>query len=102
MVLCSFSVELTAISEGDEPWPIISRAFAFTPGIGIDRLGNSDLFYIGPGAPGVVVDPGGSNGPGPSGGTYRDSEARLNARLSAFAFTLTMRKTGSSQSYRLI
>ena len=33
------------------------------PGIGLARLGNSDEFFIGPEAPGVVVDPGGSGGP---------------------------------------
>ena len=47
------------------------------PGIGIARLGDSDEFYIGPEAPGVVVDPGGNDGPGPNGGTYRDGGARL-------------------------
>ena len=41
------------------------------PGIGIARLGNSDEFFIGPEAPGVVVDPGGSGGPGPDGGYVR-------------------------------
>jgi hypothetical protein len=54
------------------------------PGIGIARLGNSDEFYIGPEAPGVVVDPGGSNGPGPNGGTYRDSGARLKRQAQRY------------------
>ena len=54
------------------------------PGIGIARLGDSDEFYIGPEAPGVVVDPGGSNGPGPNGGTYRDSGARLKRQAQRY------------------
>ena len=54
------------------------------PGIGIARLGDSDEFYIGPEAPGVVVDPGGSNGPGPNGGTYRDDKARLKRQAQRY------------------
>lgn len=54
------------------------------PGIGIARLGDSDEFFIGPEAPGVVADPGGSNGPGPGGGTYRDSGARLKRQAQRF------------------
>ncbi|PRD41720.1 hypothetical protein C5748_19850 [Phyllobacterium phragmitis] len=54
------------------------------PGIGIARLGDSDEFYIGPEAPGIVVDPGGSNGPGPDGGTYRDSAARLKRQAQRY------------------
>lgn len=54
------------------------------PGIGIARLGDSDEFYIGPEAPGVVVDPGGSDGPGPNGGTYRDSQARLKRQAQRY------------------
>jgi len=54
------------------------------PGIGIARLGDSDEFYIGPEAPGVVVDPGGSGGPGPEGGTYRDSGARLKRQAQRY------------------
>lgn len=54
------------------------------PGIGIARLGNSDEFYIGPEAPGVVVDPGGSGGPGPEGGTYRDGQARLKRQAQRY------------------
>ncbi len=54
------------------------------PCIGIARLGDSDEFYIGPEAPGVVVDPGGSNGPGPSGGTYRDGRARLKRQAQRY------------------
>lgn len=54
------------------------------PGIGMARLGNSDEYFIGPEAPGVVVDPGGSNGPGPGGGTYRDSQNRLKRQAQRF------------------
>jgi hypothetical protein len=54
------------------------------PGIGIARLGDSDEFYIGPEAPGVVVDPGGSDGPGPNVGTYRDSGARLKRQAQRY------------------
>ena len=54
------------------------------PGIGLARLGNSDEFFIGPEAPGVVVDPGGSGGPGPKGGTYRDSQARLKRQAQRY------------------
>ena len=60
------------------------KSIRIHPGIGIARLGNSDEFYIGPEAPGVVADPGGSNGPGPSGGTYRDGEARLKRQAQRF------------------
>lgn len=54
------------------------------PGIGMARLGDSDEFYIGPEAPGVVMDPGGSNGPGPNGGTYRDGQARLKRQAQRY------------------
>ncbi|MDJ0628226.1 MAG: LodA/GoxA family CTQ-dependent oxidase [Rhodobacter sp.] len=64
------------------------------PGIGIARLGNSvakdsplklnENFFIGPEAPGVVVDPGGSGGPGPDGGTYRDSDMGLKRQAQRF------------------
>ncbi|QIM48363.1 hypothetical protein G9Q38_03835 [Pusillimonas sp. DMV24BSW_D] len=54
------------------------------PGIGLARLGNSDEFFIGPEAPGVVVDPGGSGGPGPNGGTYRDGQARLKRQAQRY------------------
>jgi hypothetical protein len=60
------------------------KSIRIHPGIGIARLGNSDEFYIGPEAPGVVVDPGGSNGPGPNGGTYRDSAARLKRQAQRY------------------
>ena len=60
------------------------KSIRIHPGIGIARLGNSDEFYIGPEAPGVVVDPGGSNGPGPNGGTYRDSGARLKRQAQRY------------------
>lgn len=54
------------------------------PGIGLARMGDSDEFYIGPEAPGIVVDPGGSGGPGPDGGTYRDPEARLKRQAQRY------------------
>lgn len=54
------------------------------PGIGIARLGDSDEFFVGPEAPGIVVDPGGSNGPGPNGGTYRDGDARLKRQAQRY------------------
>jgi hypothetical protein len=54
------------------------------PGIGIARMGDSDEFYIGPEAPGVVVDPGGNDGPGPNGGSYRDSAARLKRQAQRY------------------
>ena len=54
------------------------------PGIGVARLGNSDEFYPGPEAPGIVVDPGGTGGPGPDGGTYRDSSARLKRQAQRY------------------
>lgn len=60
------------------------KSIRIHPGIGIARVGNSDEFYIGPEAPGVVVDPGGSNGPGPNGGTYRDRGARLKRQAQRF------------------
>jgi hypothetical protein len=60
------------------------KSIRIHPGIGIARLGDSDEFYIGPEAPGVVVDPGGSNGPGPKGGTYRDDRARLKRQAQRY------------------
>ena len=54
------------------------------PGIGLARLGDSDEFFIGPEAPGVVPDPGGTDGPGPDGGTYRDSESRLKRQAQRY------------------
>lgn len=58
------------------------KSIRIHPGIGLARIGDSDEFYIGPEAPGVVVDPGGSGGPGPQGGSYRDSNARLKRQRS--------------------
>lgn len=60
------------------------KSIRIHPGIGIARLGDSDEFYIGPEAPGVVVDPGGINGPGPNGGTYRDNGARLKRQAQRY------------------
>lgn len=60
------------------------KSIRIHPGIGVARLGDSDEFYIGPEAPGVVVDPGGSGGPGPSGGTYRDGQARLKRQAQRY------------------
>lgn len=60
------------------------KSIRIHPGIGIARLGDSDEFYVGPEAPGVVVDPGGSGGPGPKGGTYRDSGARLKRQAQRY------------------
>lgn len=54
------------------------------PGIGMARLGDSDEFFIGPEAPGIVVDPGGKGGPGPKGGTYRDGQARLKRQAQRY------------------
>jgi len=69
------------------------------PGIGMARLGNSgddsrqtpppaltegENFFIGPEAPGIVVDPGGSGGPGPNGGSYRDSQMDLKRQAQRF------------------
>ena len=75
------------------------KSIRIHPGIGLARLGNSDEFYIGPEAPGIVVDPGGSGGPGPNGGTYRDSSARLKRQAQRFPllkrheYTADTRKT---------
>ncbi len=60
------------------------KSIRIHPGIGLARLGNSDEFYIGPEAPGIVVDPGGSGGPGPDGGTYRDLGARLKRQAQRY------------------
>lgn len=54
------------------------------PGIGMARMGNSDEFFIGPEAPGVVADPGGENGPGPDGGTYRDANNGLKRQAQRY------------------
>lgn len=62
------------------------------PGIGISRLGNSTAdsagssdgyYFVGPEAPGIVVNPGGS-GPGPGGGTYRDQKMKLKRQAQRF------------------
>lgn len=60
------------------------KSIRIHPGIGIARLGDSNEFYIGPEAPGEVVDPGGNNGPGPMGGSYRDSQGRLKRQAQRF------------------
>lgn len=60
------------------------KSIRIHPGIGLARLGSSDEFYIGPEAPGIVVDPGGSGGPGPDGGTYRDHSARLKRQAQRY------------------
>ena len=54
------------------------------PGIGMARMGNSDEFFVGPEAPGVVVDPGGKGGPGPEGGSYRDKAHRLKRQAQRY------------------
>jgi hypothetical protein len=58
------------------------------PGIGMARLGDSDEFFIGPEAPGDVPNPGNDpdmpDGPGPDGGTYRDSQMRLKRQAQRF------------------
>lgn len=60
------------------------KSIRIHPGMGMARMGNSDEFYIGPEAPFHVVDPGGSGGPGPKGGTYRDSQSRLKRQAQRF------------------
>lgn len=60
------------------------KSIRIHPGIGMARLGNSDEFFIGPEAPGIVVDPGGKNGPGPNGGSYRDSKMQLKRQAQRF------------------
>ncbi|MEX2497375.1 MAG: LodA/GoxA family CTQ-dependent oxidase [Wenzhouxiangellaceae bacterium] len=54
------------------------------PGIGLARLGNSDEHFIGPEAPGCISDPGGENGPGPDGGSYRDEQMRLKRQAQRY------------------
>ena len=54
------------------------------PGIGIARLGNSDEYFIGPEAPGIVSDPGGKGGPGPDGGSYRDDAMKLKRQAQRY------------------
>ncbi len=54
------------------------------PGIGIARLGNSSECFIGPEAPGIVSDPGGSGGPGPDGGKYKDARQRMKRQAQRF------------------
>ena len=60
------------------------KSIRIHPGIGIARLGDSDEFFIGPEAPDVVVNPGGRGGPGPGGGSYRDSKLRLKRQAQRF------------------
>ena len=54
------------------------------PGIGMARVGNSDMYFIGPEAPGIAVNPGGEGGPGPGGGTYRDEQGCLKRQAQRF------------------
>ena len=54
------------------------------PGMGIARLGNSDTHFVGPEAPGVVPDPGGTGGPGPDGGTFKDDQGRMKRQAQRF------------------
>ncbi|MDX2424778.1 MAG: LodA/GoxA family CTQ-dependent oxidase [Cycloclasticus sp.] len=54
------------------------------PGIGLTRVGNSDSYYLGPEAPGIVVDPGLPNGQGPEGGSYRDSQGGLKRQAQRY------------------
>ncbi|MGB6154573.1 MAG: LodA/GoxA family CTQ-dependent oxidase [Castellaniella sp.] len=60
------------------------KSIRIHPGIGMARMGNSDEFFIGPEAPGVVVDPGGKGGPGPDGGSYRDADMRLKRQAQRY------------------
>lgn len=60
------------------------KSIRIHPGIGIARLGDSDDFYIGPEAPGMIVDPGGSGGPGSEGGSYRDNHAKLKRQAQRY------------------
>lgn len=66
-------------------------------GIGIARLGSSgdgetpvtplvegENVFVGPEAPGIFVDPGGSGGPGPEGGSYRDAGMGLKRQAQRF------------------
>lgn len=54
------------------------------PGIGLARVGNSPEHFIGPEAPGVLSDPGGSGGPGPDGGNYKDSNNLLKRQAQRY------------------
>ncbi len=54
------------------------------PGIGMARLGNSDEFFIGPEAPGVIADPGGTISSDPSQKNYRDDQQRLKRQAQRF------------------
>lgn len=60
------------------------KSIRIHPGIGMARLGDSDEYFIGPEAPGIVVNPGGKGGPGPNGGTYRDKQLRLKRQAQRF------------------
>lgn len=64
--------------------PAKIKSIRIHPGIGLARLGDSDEYFIGPEAPDVVVDPGGANGPGPKGGSYRDGQHRLKRQAQRY------------------
>ena len=74
--LLSIQLEAIAISEITE--------IRVHPGIGMTRLGNSDEFFIGPEAPGYVPSPGGTGGPGPEGGCYKDSNLQIKRQAQRF------------------
>lgn len=60
------------------------RSIRIHPGIGIARVGDSDEFYVGPEAPGIVVDPGPAAGSTSKGATYRDGAGRLKRQAQRF------------------
>ncbi|WP_276807860.1 LodA/GoxA family CTQ-dependent oxidase [Castellaniella defragrans] len=60
------------------------KSIRIHPGIGLARMGDSDEFFIGPEAPGIVPDPGGQGGPGPEGGAYRDGAQRLKRQAQRY------------------
>ena len=53
------------------------KSIRIHPGIGLARMGDSDEFFIGPEAPGVVADPG-------NDGSYRDAGQRLKRQAQRY------------------
>lgn len=60
------------------------KSIRIHPGIGMARMGNSDEFFIGPEAPGVIADPSYDGNSGSGKQQYRDAQMRLKRQAQRF------------------